>query len=566
MPIGPRTLLPAEQRPRVARIRGLGGGNAWHAALGIVPAPDLPFLVAERPVVNLDGEEQAEFSLVQLCALADAWSAWYLDRGVRPRDRVAIYLRDSFEDQVQLTALAQIGAIPLLINGRMAAQTALRLMRRTDPVGVLTDAAHQDALAGGQRDLPGLRWAVTREEVGALGNRTLPDAARFRHADDDPVVLCHSSGTTGDPKPVIWAHRQSLAGAVFRLNESPEAQHSLLLNAAPQSHSSAIAFTFYAVLAGLPLIAFSEPTAARLTRAIATYRPATVVAFTESLTELATSDPDPADFSSVEVWSNIGDSGHDVHKRILASLGQHLESSQRMPGSLVTDGLGSSELGWAVLRTGLRSASPARRRLLGTAVPIAEVAVLREDGTRARANEVGLLGVRSGSVAHGYWNDSDTTHRSRLAGFWLSGDLVYRNEDDEYFHVDRAVDAIHTATGDGYSVLMEEELLLCLEELADCTVVAGTDRGQAVPVAMVRLHEPGGDPADLLERANRALREIGQPELALLEIAESDDDLPTGPTGKVLKRLLRERYQNLSGYLPTRPAAVATTVAPDRVA
>lgn len=62
-----------------------------------------------------------------------------------------------------------------------------------------------------------------------------------------------------------------------------------------------------------------------------------------------------------------------------------------------------------------------------------------------------------------------------------------------------------------------------------------------------------------LHRANRILREKLQPELAFLDVAKDPQDVPLGPTGKVLKRVLRERYKNLfaggrseyaSGYVP----------------
>ncbi|GAA2911305.1 hypothetical protein GCM10020221_03850 [Streptomyces thioluteus] len=81
-----------------------------------------------------------------------------------------------------------------------------------------------------------------------------------------------------------------------------------------------------------------------------------------------------------------------------------------------------------------------------------------------------------------------------------------------------------------------------------------------VPVAVVRLHEDTGTPlATLLERADAALAENGQPPLALLDLAATDADIPTGPTGKVLKRQLRERYADLRGYLAARDAAAFAT-------
>ncbi|MGK5629442.1 AMP-binding protein [Streptomyces sp. URMC 123] len=560
MTLTSRTLLTPEARLSLAARADLGGGNAWRIALETSPAPDAPLLLADRPLIDPRGEERAEFSIRELDALADAWAAWYLDRGIRPRDRVSVYIEDSFEDQVHLAALARIGAIGVLINGRMKPELALGLMRRTGSVGVYTDAARLDLLAGRLQDLPDARWTCSREDVGVLGDRAVPDSAVYRHGAEDPVVICHSSGTTGNPKPVIWTHRQSVAGACYRLVNHPEPDAVRVLSAAPLTHSSAIAFTFYSLLAGVPTIGWSDSTGPGVARGCATHRPTVVLAFNEALSSIATSGPDPEDFSSVEVWVNLGDCGHDAHMRRLMRLGRTTaEDGTTTPGSVIDDGLGSSELGWAALRRVLTPDAPPRARHLGRQVPIAEVAVLREDGSHAAPGEVGLLGVRSDSVARGYWNDSDTTYRSMLGGYWLSGDLVHRTEDGDFFHVDRAVDAIRTEDGDGYSALMEEELLLHLPEIADCAIVAGRLRERTVPAAVVTLLAGGADPADLLARANAVLTGVGQPPLAFLEIAASPADIPLGPTGKVLKRQLREKYAALHAYRPADPKAAALT-------
>ncbi|MET8061242.1 class I adenylate-forming enzyme family protein [Streptomyces microflavus] len=563
MPLTSTTLLSPEARLRLAELPGLGGGNAWRIAAETNPAADRPVLLTDLPLAGLDGTPRTEFSLRDLDALADAWSAWYLDRGVGPRDRVSVYLADTFAYQVHLTALARIGAIGVLINGRMRPELALGLVGRTGSVGLFTDGERLAQLAGRERGLPELRWTALDEEVGALGSRAPLPSQLYRHGDDDPVVICHSSGTTGNPKPVVWAHRQSVAGARYRLINHQEREGSLVLAGAPQSHSSAIAFTFYSLLAGAPTVGWSDPTGPGIARGCATHRPNVVLAFNEALSHLATNDPDPADFDSVAVWVNLGDCGHDAHMRRLMRLGHTTApDGTRTPGSVIDDGLGSSELGWAALRRVLTPDSPALARHLGTRVPIAEVAVLREDGTEAAADEVGLLGVRSEALAHGYWNDSDTTYRTMLAGYWLSGDLVRRSADGEFFHVDRAVDRIRTEAGDGYSALMEEELLLAVEELADCSVVAAKDRGRTVAAAIVTLRQET-TAEDLLRRSNAALDRAGQPRLALLEIAPTPEAIPLGPTGKVLKRQLRDKYAALETYRPTDPKAVAVTVSAD---
>jgi acyl-coenzyme A synthetase/AMP-(fatty) acid ligase len=126
----------------------------------------------------------------------------------------------------------------------------------------------------------------------------------------------------------------------------------------------------------------------------------------------------------------------------------------------------------------------APHRCLGVPQPFAEVAVLRPDDTPAETGEVGLLGVKGPTVTPGYWNDPDKTYRSLLNGYWLSGDLVYRDEADRFYHLDRVTDAIGTADGMVHSVLTEEILLAHLPEINDCVVVAAERAGEVCAIAL----------------------------------------------------------------------------------
>ncbi|RJL34334.1 class I adenylate-forming enzyme family protein [Bailinhaonella thermotolerans] len=551
-----RTLLSPEGRARLAADPGLGGGNVLRSALSVAAHPDLPFIRSGRPLAACGGGARAEFSLRELDRLVQSWSAYYLGRGVRPRDRVAVYIEDSFAYSVHFHALAQIGAIGVLINSKAPPATALELCRRTGPVGLYTTESRAASLEPELSGPDGPRWTVTAEDLPAPPEAALPEEARFRHAPEDPVSILHSSGTTGIPKPAVQTHHSSIAGPRFRLTGFIDPPEAVMMAAQPQSHLGSVMYACYAILAGTPLVPLYDPTGAELAAAIAEHRPTTVMAFAHAYAELAETEVAPGALDSVDGWVTMGDAIHEAHLRSILA-----KRDPGLPPAVFYDRFGSTELGWGIMVHPRSLASPRDDRCVGRPDGVAEVAVLREDGTRAGPGEVGLFAARGPTITAGYWNDSDTTYRSRLAGYWLSGDLAYQDADGDFYQVDRAVDAIETSAGTAHSVRMEEFLLSELPAIADCAVVAGRHHAETVPVAVCAAVDPGVGAGELLAAANKALRAAGLPEIAVLEVVPSAADIPQGVTGKVLKRLLRGRYAALHEYLAGRDsAAVATTI------
>src|SRR4051812_38150572 len=220
------------------------------------------------------------------------------------------------------------------------------------------------------------------------------------------------------------------------------------------------------------------------------------------------------------------------------------------PPAAFLDRLGTTELGWGVLMKPRTLTTPRQDRCVGRSVGFAEVVILRENGTLAEPYEYGFLGAKPPSMTVGYWGNQDTYYWSILAGYWLTGDIAYRDEDGYFYQVDRAVDVVHTAQGPGYSVQIEELVLNEVDGVKDCTVVAGGYRDEKLAVAVVTGVDV--DPEKVLFAANEALRATGKPELAMVEVAGGEGDFPLGVTGKSLKRYLRDKYQDLVGYLRDR--------------
>jgi acyl-coenzyme A synthetase/AMP-(fatty) acid ligase len=543
MSLSEEAILTKEQRHQFAANENVGGGNLLRSAIAANPHPDVAFIRSGRPLTNTEGLQQTDFSLLQLDQLAQSWSVWYLEKGVRPRDRVAIYMKDFFAYSVHYYALAQIGAIAVLINSKAPQEIASSLLSRTSPVGLYTDRAHLQTLGDEINKLPDLSWIQLEEDLPAPRANSLPEQQRYRHAPEDPVSIMHSSGTTGRPKAVIQTHRSSVAGPRFRLTQEDPALGwgGAMLAALPQSHLGCVHYMTYAIFGGTPIVPLYDPNPQELLAAIREYQPTSVMGFGHACADLATIELEPGVLDSVNVWVTTADAVHEAHIRKL--LGHR---SPQLPPASFLDRLGTTELGWAVLLKTRTLASERNDRCVGKPVGVSEVAVLRRDGTEADVNEVGLLGARGPAITAGYWNDADTTYRSRLGGYWTPGDMVYRDEENNFFHVDRAVDTIETDSGPGYSILMEETLLSDVPDILDCAVIAGRHEGRTVAVGVVTTELANVDAQALLKQVNKALGAAGHPELFLLEVAES---VPVGVTGKVLKRELREQYSDLAQYV-----------------
>src|SRR6478609_9577596 len=267
MSISIHALLSPEERSRLAALPELGGGNLLATAMAVHPDPHISFIRTGRPVINTAGEEQTEFTLAQ------RWSVWYHEQGVGPRDRVALYMADTFAYTIHLNALAQLGAIGVLINSKASPALALGLCERTTPVGIYTDQSRFAAISEGIGSLEGLRWVQFAHDLLAPPPASLPAAWRFKHAPEDPVSSMHSSGTTGIPKAVTQTHASSVAGPRYRLENYIEPANERMMTAQPQSHLGCIVYTAYSILAGTPLVALYDPSGEELAAAVRQHEP-----------------------------------------------------------------------------------------------------------------------------------------------------------------------------------------------------------------------------------------------------------------------------------------------------
>jgi len=507
----------------------------------------------EMPRVTFDADVDGiaawtPLSLRTLTERVAARAEWFTRHGIGRRDPVAIYVTSAADVLLNFLALTWLGAIPALMNGGMPTDIAVEYIRRLRADGVIIDADHE-GMAEHDLGAPILGDAA---ETGTGDPSAAP--AHYRHHPDDPVAITHSSGTTRMPAAVVHSNR-SLFAAVRAVRLTEPRQHGPVreLSAFPQGHTAGIIILNEALCNGYELLCLSGQGGAFarsgevVIDAIERWHPTAVYGFAVTWAELARYDLTQRDVSSVRFWSNSGDCAHEAHIRRLVAVGSHhaYRDGQvvSLPGSRFNDTLGSTEMGYGGFGISHRFDSDRYGRCVGKAQPFAEIILVdTQTGQEVATGEVGMVAMKSPTLALGYWNDSVNYFRTRLNGYYLTGDLMYRDEDGYFYHMDRVSDAVDLGGGNWlYTALSEERILKHCPDVRDCTILAVRgDDGQLVVEVLLLL---AADADAARDRDGEVGAALGAAAGALPRriVTVPDEEIVLGPTGKVRKFLMRER-------------------------
>ncbi|KAN0087717.1 hypothetical protein V8E55_006338 [Tylopilus felleus] len=185
----------------------------------------------------------------------------------------------------------------------------------------------------------------------------------------------------------------------------------------------------------------------------------------------------------------------------------------------------------------------------GRLLPGVVARVMKADGTLVGFNEPGELQVKIPSQALGYWNNEQATRETFVDGWLRTGDEVIINEEKELFIVDRLKEIMKVK---GFQVAPAEleGCLLSMPEVADaCVVPVPDDYSGEVPMAFVVLHSHvakrvAENPAEAGKVKAAIIKYVADNKVAYKHLAggvEFLDAIPKNPSGKLLRRVLRDR-------------------------
>ncbi len=450
-----------------------------------------------------------------------------LARGVGAGTRVAYLDRSSPEVVELLFAASKIGAVLVPLNWRLAPP---------ELAAVLADARAPLLIAG-----PTFREVAERggaPELIVVGEGY--ERGRAAHEPRDPggrgeagdvIVQMYTSGTTGVPKGVLMTHA-NLAAAAHTSQFWAFDDRSVSLTPLPMFHIGGIGWTYCGLWHGATTVIVSDFDAARVLDILEHQRVTNAVLVTTML-RMLTAVPGAAarDFSALR---SIAYGAAPITTPVL-------KASLRTFGCALFGLYGLTESTGSVIV--LEPEDHDREHLLrsaGRPYPWVELKIVDPvSGEPLGSHAVGEVWLRAPNVTPGYFKRPAETAAALTPDGWLrTGDGGFLDDEGYLFLTDRIKDMIVSGGENVYPVEVEETLAQHAG-VADVAVIGVPDPhwGEAVKALIVPRPGMRTAPEDLIAFARERLAGYKLPR-SVDFVAE----LPRTPSGKVLKRELRERY------------------------
>lgn len=425
-------------------------------------------------------------------AMASRFGHLLRNAGVAPEQRVIIALPDGPAYVAALFGILKIGAVVVMVNPQLKPDAISYFLDYTRAVAAFVDADAADSFAeaaAGSRFLKQTFVVGDAPFQSALDEES-DDLDNFASNADDAAIWLFSGGTTGNPKAVVQSHTsfanttECYAKGVigYRPDDVTLSVPKLFFGYATGSN---LLFPF---AAGATAALFSERcTADALFARIEQFRP-TILINVPTMVNHMVNHPDAgkADLSSIRLATSAGEAlPVELHRRWHDRFGVEL-----------LDGLGTAEM-WHIFLSNRPGA--VKSGTLGTVVPGFEAKLCDDDDQEVPVGQVGYLRVRGNSRALCYWHNREKTLRSFRGEWYVSEDMMSRDEEGYFTYAGRGDDMLKVG-GKWLSPQEVENCLLQHEAVAEVAVVGVVNEdGLVKPCACVVLAPEAAAGADELQ-------------------------------------------------------------------
>jgi fatty-acyl-CoA synthase len=487
------------------------------------------------PAGAFGSEAERAYSFFELNDTIDRVAAGLASKGVGKGDSVLIAMKNRPEFILAQAGVGRLGASAVSVSWRSTAPEMEYIATHSRARALIFDATIEPTI---QKALPlfrniehGRAFSVGGAIAGfpTWGDLVAAGAGRFEEASDEAAVVMYTSGTTGKPKGAVRKfQREVLAHVLAFMEQTPMHAGDVHLAVCPLYHATAFGFTSLTYILGGTVVVASEFKPESFLELVERYRVTTTAVVPTMLHRLLELGPEKLKQHDLSTLKVIFCGGAPLSATLARDALDAL-------GDKIYNFYGATETGLVTL------AGPRDLRespgTIGRVVPGTELVLLDDQGHEVPDGQVGELYARSEQLVAGYHADEAATRGAMREGFFSVGDLA-RRDARGCFHIEgRKRDMIITGGVNVYPAEVEG-VLDAHPAVLEAAVVGIPDPewGERVR-AYVVLRAGMQATADELAWfcAERLAKTKVPRDFRFVE------HMPRNPTGKILKRELRER-------------------------
>ena len=445
-----------------------------------------------------------------------------LDRhGFKAGDRLALLLPNE-SDYIELVyACAWLGVAAVPLNTRLS-------IKEID--GILTDAQPRGLIRHSSLPAPTAQvsWQrVLDQQPLELESKSLPKPIYDANAI---LALIYTSGTTGRPKGVEMRHSNILENLYHTSFWLPFEEGSVHLHAAPLFHIADFPSMFAAPAFGACQVTIPKFNPQTFCETVQREH-VTHTVLVPTMINMLTQFPDLTKYDLTSL-KHLGYGGSPMAPELVH------RTRQVLPNVKLVQVYGLSETGFL---TGLLDHEHTEDNLTSCGRPCVgvDVRVVDDSGKEVEAGQKGELVARGANIMRGYWNNAEETDRAFRDGFFRTGDVGYQDTNGYFYILDRLKDMIVTGGENVYSGEVEA-VIYTHPAVREVAVFGIPDPKWGEIVKAVVVLKPGKTltAEELIAYCRRSLANFKVPR----SIEFSETELPKSGSGKILKKVLRERF------------------------
>ena len=497
-------------------------------------------MLKQRAVVSPQLEAYVEPSAnvrmdyTQMNALANQCASVLTSLGVGKGDRVALLMPNCVEFCCLFYGAAKIGAVAVPLNTRLTAPELEFILSDSGSKVLVYGEAFAEVTeaikAGTNHPCTVDDWVPAAGSSGSLAERVKAAAdanePAGEHGGSDNLFIMYTSGTTGHPKGVVHTHDSvHTAGTSWSLTLDVRYQDRVLLPL-PMFHVAALTTVIVCAMRGVSLISMPQFDPVKVWSLIVDER-VSIGGAVPAILNFMRQVPQFAELNAPDFRYFItgGASMPEALIKMYAA-----KNMQVVQGYALTESCGGGTL---------LLGEDAQRKVgsAGRATMFADVRVRSDEGVISERGE-GEVVIKSDFLLKEYWNRPDATHGAFDNGWFLTGDIGEIDDDGYLYIKDRMKDMIISGGENIYPAEIES-VMIGIPGVTEVAVIGLSDeKWGEIACAIVVADKSEVSEQQIVEFCGARLARYKLPKKVIFA-----DEIPRNPSGKVLKRVLRDKYR-----------------------